>query len=75
VAGETPTAGRWFGTWYCYSHGVVEPTAAGDYLTCGECNHVYRTEADLIETYAKQDLRTPADGSAAWHCPLCAHDF
>lgn len=70
---------------WCYGCMRCEPSREGDYLVCGECMHVFRTEAELVE----QDL-TVAQRVAEWMgagellprsaseiivCPVCAHDF
>ena len=76
---------------HCYSCNVDEPDRPGDYLVCGECCHIFRTEQDLIDTenklrlsfakfYPEGPMRQAATapvttGRAIHTCPLCAHDF
>jgi hypothetical protein len=68
------------GGMHCYRHHVDEP-AEGAYKTCGECGHVYRTEADLRREWtasAPPDLpgrETPPSTWQIYFCPLCLHDF
>jgi hypothetical protein len=68
--------GRW--TW-CHAHHRDEPDLPGDYRSCGECGHVYRTEADLLAEHndlaAEIDLTSATSGAEVYTCPLCAHDF
>lgn len=74
----------------CAIHRTPEPDRPGDYRTCGECLHVWRTEADFVadERRARREHgdamlryeggRPPPDTSdprAAVVCPLCTHDF
>lgn len=69
----------------CFWHGP-EPDQPGDYKACGECLHVWRTEAafarDVADLYA--ELRAHSDWppniplpplDRIYSCPLCAHDF
>lgn len=75
----------------CEIHRAYEPSMPGDYKTCGECCHVWRTEQEFIDdvfaahvSYVESALRY--DGvivgptvlgppSEVAFCPLCAHDF
>jgi hypothetical protein len=75
---------------YCFSHDRVEPTQDGDYRACGECGHVWRTEADFVTDvlidrahfeadYVRYERAMPPDFEYAaqdqWFCPLCTHDL
>lgn len=67
---------------FCWIHNEFEPfDPKVDYWACGECMHVYRTAADLVEANNKmadfihlESIKTDkaADISV---CPLCTHDF
>jgi hypothetical protein len=67
----------------CFWHGY-EPMRDGDYHLCGECWHVWRTQADfaadvrklgddLVWSYRPDSELTP--DSTVLSCPLCAHDW
>jgi len=36
---------------WCYIHNQCEPLRPTDYRVCGECFHVFRTEAELIRSH------------------------
>lgn len=62
----------------CMIHGVSEPDLPGDYKTCAECWHVYRSPWALLVELNKlfgwsEPLAT--DVSRVLACPLCCHDF
>lgn len=68
---------------HCFFHGY-EPTLPGDYKACGECWHVWRTEAefaaDVAQVYRElaragypQGEIPALDQISA--CPLCTHDL
>lgn len=68
----------------CYIHNVDEPYTPGvDYRACGECWHVWSTEAafrvDVDQLYTEMEGTrvedAPADLTKVYSCPLCAHDF
>jgi hypothetical protein len=74
----------------CFWHHVDEPYTPGvDYLACGECWHVWPTEADFRRDVdqlcaemnnspwreSEPDWVTPTDLSKVYSCPLCSHDF
>lgn len=74
----------------CFWHNVDEPYTPGvDYKACGECWHVWPTEADFrrdVQLLAEQMNTSrfrgdspawvvPDDLSTVFACPLCAHDF
>lgn len=67
----------------CQIHGVDEPDLDGDFWACGECWHVWRSEADLLADlnarYAEfnSGLSSINTFNAARYptCPLCAHDW
>lgn len=52
-----------------------EPERRGDYRICGECGHIFRTEADLIAEDDKWEMRPGKTGDTIYMCPLCTHDF
>jgi len=55
----------------CYSCGKKEIPAENDFLKCGECFHIFRTEQELIAL----DWFGPGSPTEIYACPLCAHDF
>jgi hypothetical protein len=61
----------------CQIHQRPEPDLPGDFKACGECWHVWRTEAefraDLAEWHGEAAWTMPLD--QVWACPLCTHDF
>lgn len=62
----------------CWIHRRPEPDLPGDYNACGECWHVWRTEAEFradLEEWAEQGIPVPDDLSTVYSCPLCTHDF
>ena len=63
----------------CWYHHRREPYTESDYRVCFECNHVFRSETELIvETNwlrVHPDAPPVLDGSEVRSCPLCAHDF
>lgn len=74
----------------CQIHHVIEVYLHGrDYKVCGECWHVWPTEADFrrdCEALAMEmntspwrgndpEWTTPDDLSKVYSCPLCSHDF
>jgi hypothetical protein len=74
----------------CAMHDRHEPSLPGDYKVCGECLHVWRTEADFVrdalaeyELHAQASLKYygkdigPYQGDPRQQpfCPLCTHDF
>lgn len=62
----------------CFWHGP-EADQPGDFKACGECLHVWRTEAEFVRDAqamvdeASLDVRSPLVDLA--FCPLCSHDF
>lgn len=73
---------------FCFIHGVSEPDLPGDYRSCWECGHIYRSVWELLlielafwqrsvrEGWASVDDGGPIiDPDLIWSCPLCAHDF
>jgi len=60
---------------WCWSCGRVEPDQPGDYLTCLECWHVFRTPEELLAVQAERWGIVETDVAAVWVCPLCTHDF
>lgn len=68
----------------CFWHGH-EPPAPEDYQSCGECGHIWRTEADFRHdvdalltasaTAFGDPTPTPKDLDSVTYCPLCAHDL
>lgn len=74
----------------CAIHDQREPSLPGDYKTCGECGHVWRTEADFVRTvltnyeahitatllYAGTQLGPyRGDPREQPYCPACTHSF
>lgn len=63
---------------WCFWHGP-EPTLPGDYKACGECLHVWRTEAewraDVERIDAELGGRPGGPDYDMFFCPLCSHDF
>lgn len=74
---------------WCWSHGRSEPMDADSYRACGECSHVFQTEAELIADHnrelaemrerhsdeANAEIRDVTSGEEIWSCPHCIHDF
>jgi hypothetical protein len=64
---------------WCAIHDRNEPTQPGDYLSCFECGHVWRSEADYradCEDVALQFPKMTVENvRLAGCCPLCTHDF
>lgn len=65
---------------HCYSHDVDEEAGPDDFLTCFECNHIFRTEKDLVDAYNKEvaeEIGVPEETNASeiYACPFCIHDF
>ena len=47
---------------HCAWHGIDEPEQPGDYQTCGECGHIYRTAGELRRAHLRsvwQYVRRP----------------
>jgi hypothetical protein len=74
----------------CAFHYVIEVDRPDDYKSCGECLHVWRTEADFVRdveqdrersrvaTLKYEGLDLGPDTSPPQDqpfCPLCTHDF
>jgi len=75
---------------HCSWHNIDEPQQPGDYRTCGECGHIYRTARDLRWAY-RRDAWRMAYGYGDWLtymlaaltvrasrilcCVYCGHDF
>jgi hypothetical protein len=63
----------------CYFHPDEAPARPGDYRVCGECGHVFCTEAELVMLYIAEAPEgvplPPMDGSSIYFCPVCIHDF
>ena len=63
---------------HCFVHDVDEVPADDDYMRCGECFHIFRTEPDLL---VADRMRGPdpdagfRDPKLIHACPLCAHVF
>jgi uncharacterized C2H2 Zn-finger protein len=72
---------------HCHSCNVDEPSRRGDYLACGGCGHVYRTEGGLRHEYrravaqifgwfsTKHLVSAFRDPGKILSCPLCGHDL
>lgn len=74
---------------WCWSHGRSEPMGADIYRMCGECFHVFPTEAELIADHnrelaemrkrhsdeASAEMPDATSGEEIWSCPHCIHDF
>ena len=75
---------------HCWVHGVDEPHKGTAYRICFECNHVYRSEAELVKAYNEgQDEANEIAKRNGWpliryrkktartiyFCPLCLHDW
>lgn len=64
---------------YCYTHDTLEPLGADPYVVCGECLHVYRTEAELVALYNTLGfpflMRELKHGDEVTFCQFCMHDF
>lgn len=65
---------------FCLSHYVNEPNDGTVYTICYECNHLFRTEQDLINAdreaqtqYGVHENSRPVGDITA--CPHCNHDF
>lgn len=65
----------------CGIHGVPEPLMSGDFKLCGECYHVWRTQAEfendcreLAKSMSMGAMGSPVDLDPPF-CPLCSHDF
>ena len=57
-----------------------EPIPPDVFQVCGECGHVYATEADLLAAHNEVavhfgDQPTAELGSALYFCAACTHDF
>jgi hypothetical protein len=74
----------------CAIHHRYEPDRDGDYKSCVECAHVWRTELDFVTdvlrarrehaaaTLKYEGVELPPDTSdprLEHICPLCTHDF
>lgn len=71
---------------WCHSCGVEEIFLPLEhYRACGECGHVFKTEADLVQMdverrgefndHDEMGEVWPLRGSEIHACPMCAHDF
>lgn len=73
---------------YCHIHNVSEPDLPGDYLSCMECGHVYRTVWELLTEdllfwrsavmngwVGSMEVGPLGDPDRIFACPLCTHDF
>lgn len=68
--------------YYCAMHDTLEfPPDGGAFRECGECWHLYATEADLVaatnDLIAQCGFPVPAHENAdkIYSCPFCIHDF
>lgn len=65
----------------CFVHGCPEPSLPGDFRSCFECGHVWRTRddyvADLAASVAEMQWPMPANTGSddLPFCPLCTHDW
>lgn len=76
-----------FGTYeWCEYHHKYELNEIGDYRSCGECGHVFRSPKELREEFymmaVAPELRRWWDrfsplfwAKNVFSCPLCGHDF
>ncbi len=70
---------------YCFSCNAHEPLEPTYYRVCGECLHVFRTEADLLLLHneildelsvsAVTAVKKVTSGEQVFSCPKCIHDF
>lgn len=74
---------------WCFSHNRREPVDENTYRVCGECFHVFQTEADLIRDHnaeladmrsrhsddAAREMPDATSGETIVTCPHCVHDF
>lgn len=67
----------------CWACCLAEPVEGSPYRICGECGHVYQTEAILLSAYWR-DRENPEHGrgyltdplpAEVFFCPECLHDF
>lgn len=68
----------------CWIHNASEVQTVGSYKTCGECWHVWQTEADFAADVGElyRDVWAGGGGYTSvppldqvYACPLCTHDF
>jgi len=60
---------------FCWSHYVIEPMPDNCFRVCGECMHVFATEADLIRDMWMEWGDYRHAGDQIHSCPHCIHDF
>ncbi len=67
---------------HCYSHNLDESGYGDRFKICFECNHVFRTEEELIEAYREAvEEFFPGRSQESiklediFFCPHCHHDF
>jgi hypothetical protein len=76
---------------HCYSCGTDEALPTNYYIVCRECNHVYKTDKELVDTYNscgwqdEEDAKAkgwtpwpfgPVDDPEQVHfCPLCLKEL
>lgn len=62
----------------CWFHNVPETFTPGEsYKCCGECWHVWQTEAEFWADIDRVNEGWPKIPHSAhiYSCPLCTHDF
>lgn len=59
----------------CFIHHMPEPDLPGDFKACGECWHVWRSEAEFQHDVDTAYGYHVPDLALVWSCPLCTHDF
>lgn len=66
------------GEW-CLTHRRYEKDRPGDYRTCGECCHIWRTQKafvrDVLAARASDASRDVGDPLSQETCPLCGNDL
>lgn len=68
----------------CFIHNASEVQTVDSFKTCGECWHVWQTEADFASDVSALYIDAMRGGydfyptpplDQVYSCPLCAHDF
>ena len=58
---------------WCFGCMRCEPNREGDYRTCGECGHAFRSAEELLHRHL---FSLGVEGvTVVSSCPVCAHDF
>lgn len=78
ISGPHPVDECYGSKLHCWTCGVDEPDQPC-YRACGECMHVFRSAAELLEGHNKHlavyGMEPATDPDQVFCCPHCVHDW